>query len=284
MRLRRRQGPRPPGVTERGPARPNHSHARAPGALARTTPSALADLLAIVRQVLVWPTRLWLAAAQMAGEFVLSVWEVVVLPPLELGLRALRAVLRVAERQVTPARGLAVAALAATIALGASQFRDYRAVEIGAPQYRAVENVAPAPEADPQSPRSAHGVAMFAIAIAALFVTAFALGRNWRLARLLTVLGMAAILICLLVDAPQGLREGSFAIRYEGAKAILLAGFWAQLWSAVTLAVVGPLLAAQLRSERAARHPHQARRLGRSAVASPFPAPQRSSGVECAAT
>ena len=53
-----------------------------------------------------------------------------------------------------------------------------------------------------------------------------------------------AILISLLVDVPQGLREGSAAIDYQGAKAILLGGFWVQLWSAVTLVIVGPLLAA----------------------------------------
>jgi hypothetical protein len=197
--------------------------------------------------------------------------------------RAREGVARTALSAVTPARGLAVAAVAATIALGASQFTDYRAVEIGASQYRAVEKLAPAPKADPRSPRSAHGVAVLAIAVAGLFVTAFAVGRNWRLARLLTVLGVAAILISLLVDAPQGLREGSFAIDYEGAKAVLLPGFWAQLWSAVTLAVVGPLLAAQLRSERAARHPPQAGRLERSGVASTFPTSQRGSGVEGAA-
>ena len=109
-----------------------------------------------------------------------------------------------------------------------------------------------------QSPPAAHGVAVFAIAIAGLFVTVFAMARNWRLARLLIFLGMAAILISLLVDAPQGLREGSVAIDYQGAKAILLGGFWVQLCSAITLAFVGPLLAAQLRSERAARRPHRA--------------------------
>ena len=284
MRRRRRNRHRLPGAHESAAGRPMDSAPRVPQARARPVLSSPAHLVAIAHQILVWPWRLWLGAAEVAGRFVLRAWQAVGLPLVELGLGALRGALRFSEREVTPARGLAVAALAATIALGASQFSDYRAVEIGAPQYRAVENVAPAPEADPQSPRSAHGVAMFAIAIAALFVTAFALARNWRLARLLTVLGMAAILICLLVDAPQGLREGSFAIRYEGAKAILLAGFWALLWSAVTLAVVGPLLAAQLRSERAARHPHQTRRPGRSAVASPFPAPQPSSGVEGAAT
>ena len=103
--------------------------------------------------------------------------------------------------------------------------------------------MAPAPEMDRRSPRSAHGVTVLAIAIAAFFVTAFAIGGRWRLARLLTVLGMAVILISLLVDAPQGLREGLAATAYEGAKATLLGGFWVQLSSGVTLAFSGPLLA-----------------------------------------
>ena len=135
--------------------------------------------------------------------------------------------------------------------------------------------MAPAPKMGQQSPPAAHGVAVFAIAIAGLLVTVFAMARNWRLARLLIFLGMAVILISLLVDAPQGLREGSVAIDYQGAKAILLGGFWVQLCSAITLAFVGPLLAAQLRSERAARRPHRVRRLDAPAVAPTFP-PSRS--------
>ena len=50
-----------------------------------------------------------------------------------------------AERLITPARGVAVVALVATITLGASQFRDYRAVKIDSPSYAGVENP-PAPE------------------------------------------------------------------------------------------------------------------------------------------
>jgi hypothetical protein len=192
--------------------------------------------------------------------------------------------LRFLERAVTPARGLAVVALAATIALGASQFSHYRAVQVGADSYRGVQNLAPAPEMDQQSPRSAHGVTVFAIAIVGLFVTVLAITRNWRLARLLTILGVAVILISLLVDAPQGLREGSAAIDYQGAKATLLGGFWVQLWSGVTLALVGPLLAAQLRAQRAARHPRQVRELGAPGVARTFPASPRSSDVEGATT
>jgi len=232
----------------------------------------------------VWPWRLWLGAAEVAGGFVLRAWQAVGLPLVELGLGALRGALRFSEREVTPARGLAVVALAATIGLGASQFSDYRAVEVGAASYRAVENLAPAPEVDERSPRSAHGVTVFAIAVAALFVTVFAIARNWRLARLLAVLGMAVIVICLLVDVPKGLREGSAAIDYQGAKATLLGGFWVQLWSAVTLVIVGPLLAAQLRSERAARHPRRARGLDAPGVARALHASPRGSGVEGAAT
>ena len=123
---------------------------------------------------------------------------------------------------------------------------------------------------------------MLAIAIAALFVTAFAVAGRWRLARLLIVLGVAVILISLLVDARQGLREGLAATTYQGAKATLLGGFWVQLCSGVTLAVSGPLLAVHLRAGRRAR---PAKRLGSAGVAvSTFPASAGGSGAEGAAT
>jgi hypothetical protein len=282
MRLRRRIARRPPAATETAAPPPTGSLSRRPEAFARTLFYAFVDLVAIVREMLARPWRLCLGAAEVAGEIVLSAWETVVLPPLELGLRALRAVLRFGERQVTPGRGLAVVALAATITLGASQFSDYRAVEIGAPAYSGVETVAPAPELGRKSPRSAHGIAVFAIAVAALLVTALAVGGNWRLARLLTVLGVAVILISLLVDAHKGLREGLAATTYEGAKATLLAAFWVQLWSGVTLAVSGPLLAVYLRGDRAARRTtNSARRLRRSdATANTLPTSAGSSGAE----
>jgi hypothetical protein len=212
----------------------------------------LGDLVAILRELLSWLARAWLRAAEMVGELVLSVWEAVVLPPLELGLRGWRAAVRFGEREITPARGLAVVALTATVTLGASQFRDYRAIEIGAPSYSGVGTAAPAPERDRRSPRSAHGVSVLVIAVASLFVTALAIVSNWRLARLLLVLGVTVVLISLLVDAREGLREGLAAATYEGAKATLLKGFWIQLWSGVILLVSGPLLAVHLRAEGAA--------------------------------
>jgi hypothetical protein len=285
MRLPRRRGRRPWGAPRRGAPRATGPPAKPPGALVRALRSRLVELVAILRELLVIAGRAWLRAAEVVGEIVLSAWDAAVLPPLELGLRGWRAAVRFGERQVTPARGLAVVALTATITLGASQFRDYRAIEIGAPSYSGVEAVAPAPERERHSPRSSHGMSVLAIAIAALFLVALAIAANGRLARLLIVLGVAVVLISLLVDARQGLREGLAATTYEGAKATLLGGFWIQLWSGVTLAISGPLLAVHLREERAARGARPAGEAGKAEGAqSARPASARGAGAEGAAT
>jgi hypothetical protein len=251
--------------------------------LQQATISALSDLLGIARGVLAWPMRLWLGAAEIAGALVLTAWRVACLPPLRLTLRGGLATLRFGERGITPARGLAVVALAATISLGVSQFSDYRAVEVGAPQYRAVEEVAPAPRVDRETLRSAHGVAVLAIAVAALFAILFAVTRNWRLARLLLFLGAAAVLISLAIDVPNGLDEGAVGIQYQGAEAVLLGGFWVQLWSGVTLAVTGPVLAVQLRAERGRRRARGATGLERRSAASALSPSAGESGMEGAA-
>jgi hypothetical protein len=135
-------------------------------------------------------------------------------------------------------------------------------VEVGKPEYLKVEQVAQPPQVQTAMPRSAHGVSVFAIAVACLFVTFFAVWRNYRLARLLLFLGLAVVAITLFIDRPEGLRLGTAGEAYAGAQALLLGSFWVQLFSGVTLAVVGPLLALQLRAERAAhrrrpraRHP-----------------------------
>lgn len=257
MKLRRRLGlgGRGRGPRGREPAsrRPHRALRKAPHTLAVAGRSALTDIVGIAREIVSWPVRILLGAAGLAARLVLTAWRSIALPLAALVLRALRGAVDFGEREVTPVRGLTVVALAATIGLGASQFSDYHAVEVGAPAYQGVEGVAPAPQVDRSSPRSAHGVAVFAIAIAALFVTVFASARNWRLARLLIFLGGAAVLVSLLVDLHQGLEVGSAGQDYEGAKAVLLSGFWAQLTCGVTLMVVGPLLAAHLRAERDAR-------------------------------
>jgi len=200
------------------------------------------------------------------------------------GPRALDGALRRAERTLTPARALALVALAAVICLGASQFGDYRAVEVGAPQYRGVESIAQAPELAQRSPRSAHGAWVLAIAVGALLVLGLAVTRNGRLARLLVFLGAAVVVISLAVDAPPGLREGTVGIAYEGADAVLLGPFWVQLFSGVTLMVVGPLLAVELRTDRSTRRSRRRdRRSRRAARRSIAPSPE-APGVEGAPT
>src|SRR5215203_3035441 len=99
--------------------------------LQRVGRSVAVDALGIAREVLRWPARIWMTVADALGSGILAAWRAVVLPALRLGRRLLRSGLAFGERTVTPARGLAVVALAATIALGGSQFSDYRAVQVG---------------------------------------------------------------------------------------------------------------------------------------------------------
>jgi hypothetical protein len=194
--------------------------------------------------------------------------------------RRTRAVLGFAERHITPARALAVVALAAVISLGAAQFGDYRVVEVGAPHYACLENNARPPEIDPRSLRSAHGDWVLGIAAASLLVLGVALTRNWRVARLLIFLGVAVVAISLAIDAPEGLREGQAGVVFQGARATLLGSFWVQLFSGVTLIVAGPILAIQLRAQRDA----QRARRGGGRRSSPLDTSTQSSRVGRAAT
>jgi hypothetical protein len=241
--------------------------------------SIAADALGVARELLRWPARIWMAIAEALGSVFLRVWLRALLPALRVGWRLLRAGLAVAQRTVTPARGLAVVALAATIALGGSQFGDYRAVQVGAPEYAEVSDVAQPPEVDRASPRSAHGVWVFAIAVACLFVTFFAVWRNWRLARLLLFAGLAVVAISLFIDRPEGLELGTAGVAYTGVHAVLLGSFWVQLFAGATLAVVGPLLAAQLRGERAVRSRRSARVRGGDGEVDAKRAPRLRPGV-----
>jgi hypothetical protein len=131
-------------------------------------------------------------------------------------------------------------ALAAIAGLAASQFVDYRAVSIGAPDYHGVAGVAPPPELAAATPRSAHGERVLAIcglAIVVLVVTAAV--RRPQVARHLVLLGAAVIAIALAVDRPRGLDVGRAGVAYQGAHAVLLGGFGAEIAAAAALAVAG---------------------------------------------
>lgn len=149
--------------------------------------------------------------------------------------------------QVTPLRAvIAVTALAAVL-LGVSQFVDYRGVAVGGDSYAAyvdVEPVAPAPQVDRQTAGSAHAYLLLPLALVALaLLVACARGR-WQLGRVVSLLGLAAIAVSILVDAPAGLDESEQSIAYAGAQAKLIEGFYVQVFAAAVL-VVGGLLASR---------------------------------------
>jgi len=206
------------------------------------------------------PARLLSGAVQEIGRTVVATSETlgrlelqagrVVRGPL-LGLvRATRATIRTAERVVTPRRAVAAVVLCAAVLLGVSQFVDYRGVGIGAPLYEGVEAVAAAPQTDREPAGSAHAYALLGVAILAIGALAFALRGRWRLGRAVSLLGAAGIAVSLLIDVPKGLDEGSDALAFEGAEAMLIEGFWVQLAASAVLLVTGVLLGRYVRAER----------------------------------
>src|SRR5947208_16869994 len=106
--------------------------------------------------------------------------------------------LAAASRVVSPRRTTAFVALSAVAALAASQFVNYRAIEIGAGAYSGLAGVAPPPQVAAETPRAAHGDWVLVICAAALgILLAAGYLRRPALARLLILLGGAAIAIGL---------------------------------------------------------------------------------------
>ncbi|HET6831963.1 MAG TPA: hypothetical protein VFH44_11505 [Solirubrobacterales bacterium] len=168
--------------------------------------------------------------------------------PVGAVLRALDRAARRASRLLTPARALAAVVAGAAILLALSQYADYRSVSIGNDAYSGVQTVAPAPETDRLQAGDPHSYAFVPIAIACLGLLAAALlGGRWRLLRLVTLAGVAAIVIALLVDRPAGLDPGVTAVSFEGVRATLIGGFYAQIAAGVLLIGSSTLLARELR-------------------------------------
>jgi hypothetical protein len=226
--------------------------------------TGLAEVLAIAREMLAIPAAMALGLAERIGLVVLAAWRLAV-PVLQSAVRLARRVLAIAEREVTPARGLAAVIVAAAVLLAVAQFVDYREVRAGVPAYADVENVAPAPQVagTAKSTGSAHAFLPLLVSLATIAVVALAMSGRWRLPRLLVVLGAVVVALGLLVDMPKGLDEGQVAVQFEGAEAALLGGFWAQLSAAAVIAVCGPLLALALRPDAARGRRRAARRAPR---------------------
>jgi hypothetical protein len=151
-------------------------------------------------------------------------------------------------RRVTPVATVAFVALVAAVALGVSQFLDYRGVAVGAENYEGeVGTVAPAPFTDVEVTGAAHLYLLLPVAVAAIVLTvAIALGR-WQLSRYLIGLGLLTVVVSLAIDLPTGLDTGRDA--YASSDVELLEGFWIQLLTGLVIALCGFLLGRYGREE-----------------------------------
>jgi hypothetical protein len=154
------------------------------------------------------------------------------------------ATVRFVQRTVTPMRTAAFLGAAAAVALGVSQFFDFRGVAIDAPAYAGeLGATAPVPVTDTESAGSAHMWILLPIALVALcLVVATYLGRT-RLAGGVALCGLLGLAVALAVDLPQGLDAGRSGIAFSGSEARLLEGFWAEVSASVVLILCGGLLA-----------------------------------------
>ena len=165
------------------------------------------------------------------------------------------AVLRIAgraarggSRLLTPARALTLVVAGAAVLLALSQYADYRTVAIGNDAYSGVQSLAPAPETGRLPTGDAHSYVFVPVAIACLLLLAVAtIGRRWRACRLITLAGIAAVLVALIVDRPAGLDPGDAAIAFQGVHASLIGGFYAQIAAGILLIGSSTLLARELR-------------------------------------
>jgi hypothetical protein len=155
-----------------------------------------------------------------------------------------RALIRWMDAHVTAARVCAALAIAAAAAIAASQFVDYRGIAIGADQYQGdAGEVAPVPQLNRELTGDAHAYLMLPLALLAIILASLALRGRPRLALLVSLIGLAGIVVTLAVDLPQALDTGRIGEAYEGTEARLLTGFWIQLIGSAVLLAAGLALA-----------------------------------------
>ena len=167
----------------------------------------------------------------------------------ERALRGLCALLvrlaTAASEVVTPARAAAAVLIAAGACLVASQFIDYRGVEVGQPGYAGlsdVSQVAKAPTVAVRTAGEAHAYLLVPLGMLAIVLGALALRRERRsLGLAVAALGLLSLAVILLVDLPQGLDEGAQTSRFAGATAVLEDGFFAELAAAGGMVFAGLL-------------------------------------------
>jgi hypothetical protein len=228
----------------------------------------LADLVRLLARLIGPPLRWLLLGAIWLALWVLEfpilvlqgLWIVVV----ETGRRLRRASERAAAA-VHPGPVVGLVILGAIALLAASQFGDYRGEAVGdyTPPGLAEVGVDP-PLSDRRTPIDVHSYALLALAAVALAALVVATaGRRWRLGRVVSLSGLAALGVVLIVDLRDGLEVGREALAYTDANASLLGPFWVELTAAATLTLCGALLSAYLRpavERRERRRPERQRR------------------------
>jgi hypothetical protein len=158
--------------------------------------------------------------------------------------RAVRGAVR-ASAVLTPERGICLAIVGAAACLAASQFVDYRAVEIGQPGYAGLPAAEP-PTVAGKAAGEAHAYLLLPVAALAALLGLAAARRSRRsaarLGAMVVVLGAIGVAVALLVDMPAGLDEGAQTSLFSGANAVLRDGFYAELASSAALMLTGALL------------------------------------------
>jgi hypothetical protein len=143
---------------------------------------------------------------------------------------------------LTPRRALGVTIAGAGVALVASQFLQYHAVEIGQPGYANLPGAAKPPTIDAKTAGQAHAYLLVPIGVLAVALGLRAARRNRpRLGLSVTGLGLLSLAVILLIDLPHGLDAGSQTSRFAGASAVLEDGFYAELAAAGGLVLCGLL-------------------------------------------
>jgi hypothetical protein len=147
-----------------------------------------------------------------------------------------------ASTVLTPQRAIGAAIVIAGAGLVASQFVDYRAIEIGQPGYAGLGGVARPPTVDVETAGQAHAYLLVPLGLVAAALGLLASIRDRRrLGVLVAVLGLIALAAILAIDLPSGLDEGAESSRFAGATAVLEDGFYAELAAAAGLVVAGLL-------------------------------------------
>jgi len=161
-------------------------------------------------------------------------------------LRARDLTIRAATRAsavLTPERAICLTILASAACLIASQFVDYRAVQIGQAGYAGLP-AASAPTVGGETARQAHSYLLISLGAIAAVLALIVLrnGKRRGLGRVVFAFGLLSLAVILLIDLPAGLDVGAQASRFSGAKAILYDGFYAQIAAAAGLMLGGALL------------------------------------------